>query len=630
MDANELYGLITTLELRIAELPIGYISRKTINGKTHCYHQWTENGKLKSKYIKEGELEPLEAGIQKRRVLQEQVKKLRAGLPKLKGTVVEYECSVTIGKALSELSAPTSCWERRDSFETLRQYLYGSETDRVLILFGLRRTGKTTMLRQAVAEMTVEDQGKAAYIKLRQTDTMDMLNRDLKRLHSAGYRYVFLDEVTLMKDFIDSAALLSDVFAAMGMKLVLSGTDSLGFWLTLEQELYDRAYLIHTTFIPFREYSRLLGIDSIDTYIRCGGTLRAGETAFGDSELTAEDISFRDDESTRRYIDTAICKNIQHSLACCGSGGDFRHLYALYEAGELTNAINRIVESMNQKFVLEVLTRDFKSGDLGLAARNLRKDRDPQRRTDILDIVDQEAVTKRLMDLLEIRNSGELSVDIRPEHVVEIKQYLKALELILDCPTEFAEAGLPPEEHVLFTQPGMRYCQAEALVYSLLQDETFQLLSERRKRDITERVLEEVRGRMMEDIVLLETARALGHRYKVFKLRFERGEYDMVVYDRESDQCAAYEIKHSREAVPEQARHLLDEEKRALAEQRFGPMVSRNVIYRGEDMAAENGITYHNVERFLKQLPEFTFTQTPEQVTVDTQDSSEPDFHMTM
>ena len=39
----------------------------------------------------------------------------------------------------------------------------------------------------------------------------------------------FIDEVTLMPDFIDSAALFSDIYAAQGMKIVLSGTDSLGF-----------------------------------------------------------------------------------------------------------------------------------------------------------------------------------------------------------------------------------------------------------------------------------------------------------------------------------------------------------------------------------------------------------------
>ena len=76
-------------------------------------------------------------------------------------------------------------------------------------------------------------------------------------------------------------------------------------------------------------------------------------------ELKSDDASFRDDESTRRYIDTAICRNIQHSLACYERGNHFRHLYSLYEAGELTGAINRIIEDMNHRFVLSVLTKDF-------------------------------------------------------------------------------------------------------------------------------------------------------------------------------------------------------------------------------------------------------------------------------
>ena len=289
----------------------------------------------------------------------------------------------------------------RDSRQ-LEDYLYSNESDRVCLVFGLRRTGKTTMLRQAIARMNKEDLSRTAYIKARRSDTMAMMNRDLKKLFDAGFRYVFIDEVTLMRDFIDSAALFSDVFAAMGMKIVLSGTDSLGFWLAMDQELYDRAKPIHTTFIPYREYSRLLGIDSIDEYIRYGGTLRAGELAFDDEDVNAQDASFRDDESTRRYIDTAICKNIQHSLACYEAGGHFRHLYALYEAGELTSAINRIIEDMNHRFLLSVLTDDFQSHDLRLTASNLRKERDPEKRTEILDHIDTESVTQRLMELLDI------------------------------------------------------------------------------------------------------------------------------------------------------------------------------------------------------------------------------------
>lgn len=357
------------------------------------------------------------------------------------------ETDITIGKELAAVAQKSKALASRDCFEQLEMYLHGRSHDRVCLLFGLLQTGKNTMLRQAIGRMTKEDLSRIAYIKARRTDNMAMMNRDLKKLFNAGFRYVFIDEVTLMEDFIDSAALFSDVFATMGMKIVLSGTDSLGFWLAMDEELYDRAKSIHTTFIPYREYSRLLGIDSIDEYIRYGGTLRAGELAFDDEDVNAQDASFRDDESTRRYIDTAICKNIQHSLACYESGGHFRHLYSLYEAGELTSAINRIIEDMNHRFLISVLTDDFLSHDLRLTAANLRKERDPEKRTEALDAIDTEAVTQRLMELLDIRNKEEQSIGITTAHIIEIKQYLTALELIVDCPIESADPGIEPVEH---------------------------------------------------------------------------------------------------------------------------------------------------------------------------------------
>ena len=522
-----------------------------------------------------------------------------------------FKTNVVTGPALLALSENIRSWQKRDCYRQLDRYLRSAECDRVCLLFGLRRTGKTTMLRQAVLDMIPEDAAKTAYIKAAKQNTIADLNQDMEQLRILGFRYILLDEVTLMRDFIDSAALLSDIYAAQGMKIVLSGTDSLGFWFALHQELYDRAKMIHTTFIPYREHSRLLRIDQIDEYIRYGGTLRAGELAFEDAEVNAEDASFRDDESTRRYIDTAICKNIQHSLTCCEDGGHFRHLRPLYEAGELTGAINRIIEDMNHSFLVSVLTRDFLSHDLGLAARNLRKERDPAKRTNALDHIDTETVTRRLMNILDIRNQRDQTLTITKAHVAEIKEYLAALDLIVDCPIETTEPGTEPVEHILFTQPGMRYCQAQALVHSLMQDELFRSLSEKERETITGRILEEVRGRMLEDIVLLETTEALDKRYKVCKLQFASGEFDMVIYDRKENQCAAFEIKHSRQAVSEQTRHLRDAEKCALTERRFGKLVGKYVLYLGQAEEVEDGIIYRNAEEFLKELPAIRLSLEP-------------------
>lgn len=609
MDELQRQKMIQELEKKIAELPVGYISKKTINGKIQYYHQWTEGGKKRSQYLRDGEMEPLREQIEQRKSLQAQLKELRTGMPKVRQPKLDFETSVIIGKGLEAMSQGVKNWELRDCFDQLEGYLYGKEYDRVCLVFGLRRTGKTTMLRQAIGRMTKENLSRTAYIKARRNDNMAMMNRDLKKLFDAGFRYVFIDEVTLMEDFIDSAALFSDVFAAMGMKIVLSGTDSLGFWLAMDQELYDRAKPIHTTFIPYREYSRLLGIDSIDEYIRYGGTLRAGELAFDDEDVNAQDASFRDDESTRRYIDTAICRNIQHSLACYEAGGHFRHLYSLYEAGELTSAINRIIEDMNHRFLISVLTDDFRSHDLRLTAANLRKERDPEKRTDVLDRVDTEAVTRRLMELLDIRNKEEQSIGITPAHIAEIKQYLSALELIVDCPIETTEPETKPLEHILFTQPGIRYCQAQALVHVLLKDPQFSELSEYEKTRVSDRILEEVRGRMMEDIVLLETMKAADRDHRIFKLQFEVGEFDMVIYDQKENCCDIFEIKHSSTQVPLQYRHLMDEDKCRRTEKRFGTIRGRYVLYRGEDIQMENGVQYRNVESYLKELPNFEMQQ---------------------
>ena len=609
MDELQRQKMIQELEKKIAELPVGYISKKTINGKIQYYHQWTEGGKKRSQYLRDGEMEPLREQIEQRKSLQAQLKALRAGMPKVRQPKLDFETSVIVGKGLEAMSQGVKNWELRDCFDQLEGYLYGKEYDRVCLVFGLRRTGKTTMLRQAIGRMTKENLSRTAYIKARRNDNMAMMNRDLKKLFDAGFRYVFIDEVTLMEDFIDSAALFSDVFAAMGMKIVLSGTDSLGFWLAMDQELYDRAKPIHTTFIPYREYSRLLGIDSIDEYIRYGGTLRAGELDFDDEDVNAQDASFRDDESTRRYIDTAICRNIQHSLACYEAGGHFRHLYSLYEAGELTSAINRIIEDMNHRFLISVLTDDFRSHDLRLTAANLRKERDPEKRTDVLDRINTEAVTRRLMELLDIRNKEDQSIGITPAHIAEIKQYLSALELIVDCPIETTEPETKPLEHILFTQPGMRYCQAQALVHVLLKDPQFSELSEYEKTRVSDRILEEVRGRMMEDIVLLETMKAADRDHRIFKLQFEVGEFDMVIYDQKENCCDIFEIKHSSTQVPLQYRHLLAEDKCRRTEKRFGTIRGRYVLYRGEDIQMENGVQYRNVESYLKELPNFEMQQ---------------------
>ena len=600
---------INKLEEHIAKLPIGYITEKVINEKKYYCQQWKENGKSKSRYISEEEANTLKPQIEERKKLQKELKALKKTLPdpvseetEEETPEPEFKMSALYGEALLNMAKTASQYERRDCFSKIQDFLKTPAADKVCLVFGLRRTGKTTLLKQLVLAMNEEEQKSAIYIKASTENTIEELNADLKIANKLKYKYVLIDEITLIEKFIDNAALLSDVYAVQGMKIVLSGTDSLGFWFAQNEELYDRAVTVHTTFIPFREYSRLLKIDDIDEYIRYGGTLKAGETNFEDTDANAFDASFRTDESTRRYIDTAIAQNIQHSLKCYDRGNHFRNLIDLYKKDELTNAINRIIEDMNQAFTVDVITRDFKSSDLGSAKDLLRREKDETKRTDFLDTFDASEVTKKLMDILKIRNKERQSIEIKDIHIQEITEYLKALDLLQIVYTENIPISNKKEERIIFTQSGMRFCQAQVLVYSLMQDEVFGSLTGDLRDIITEKILEDVQGRMLEDIVFLETKRTYGSKRNVFKLKFASGEFDMVIQDKAKKQCEIFEIKHSKQMVSTQYRHINNEEKIVLTEAQFGKVVRKCVLYRGESQVLENGVEYKNVEEFLKGL----------------------------
>ena len=601
---EDIISQISELEKQISSLPVGYISKKLISGKERYYQQWTENGKIKSKYIKNDELEDFRKKIELRKSLQSKLSDLKSSVAFVERPSIndaKFNLRVLFGNDLKDFSAQTNVFQKRNCYEQIQKYLYSETLDKICLVYGLRRTGKTTMIRQCLQDMNDTDFNRSVYIKATVNDTMASMNKDLKQLRELGIKFVFIDEVTLISDFIDSAAILSDIYSAMGMKIVLSGTDSLGFWLAVHEELYDRAVMVHTTYIPFSEHSRLLGINDVDEYIRYGGTLKAGVWDFDNKEVNADDASFKDNESTRIYIDTAICSNIQHSLKCYQDGNHFRNLYELYEKKELTGAINRIIESESHKFLINVLTDDFKSHDLHLLGRNLRNDREEENRLEIFDNLDESSVTKSLMEILEIKNKDLQSVEVTDDHLSEIKEYLEALDLLDHSDQRAIGRKLSFAESNIFTQPGMRFCQAKALVHSILKDEKFDELSVPVKLFVTDRLLSTVIGHMMEDIVILDTKRRYGKSKEVFKLYFAAGEFDMVIYDSKKGEIECFEIKHSDEIIEDQAKHLLNEDNISKTEQKYGKVVRRCVIYKGESGVASNGIEYKNVEEFLKE-----------------------------
>ncbi|WP_022765812.1 AAA family ATPase [Butyrivibrio sp. XPD2006] len=560
---------IQELQAEIDALPKGSVTKKLINNTYYYYHQWKDaSGKRHYDIVSEIEAFGLKEKIVRRRELEKRLKALAKEFEKYDigyhddSQEPELMTNAMYGEELSDMVSVAREFEKRDCYAIIDRYIHSPAGDNVCLLYGLRRTGKTTIIRQVILNMNDKEFSKAVYIKAKQSDTMADINKDLKNLRRHGFRYVFVDEVTLINDFIDSASLFSDVYAAGGMKIVLSGSDSLGLFIASNEELYDRAVTVHTTFIPFREHARLLGINSVDEYIRYGGTLKAGELNSENKDVNSDEASFRDDESTHRYIDTAICRNIQHSLKFYEDGGHFRHLKKLYEADELTNAINRVIQDMNHEFTKEVILGNKEiPGELCDTSDKLKK---------------QEQI---------------------PEVVLEVRNYLREMEVV-----EYVE----PLGRYVFTQPGIRYCQAEAFVLKLLQSNEARTLSEREKTQMEHMILGDIKRRMVEDTVFLETQKELPKSKKTFKLQFDTGELYMVLYDTKTDTCELYEMLHDDNATKVQDNSLLKKENCDFVQRKYGKIVKKVALYQGKSDIGIDGCQYHNIADYLRSLSDAT------------------------
>ena len=73
------------------------------------------------------------------------------------------------GAALEAFAATVAKYGKRDCYAKLQKFVDGSYDGKICILYGLRRTGKTTLLFQMLAKLPVD---QTAYIKIQTTDNI--------------------------------------------------------------------------------------------------------------------------------------------------------------------------------------------------------------------------------------------------------------------------------------------------------------------------------------------------------------------------------------------------------------------------------------------------------------------------
>ena len=278
-----------------------------------------------------------------------------------------FHAEVSFGQSLEGLIKSSANYkEARSQLDDMKRFWKEPPRDKVCVLYGLRRTGKTTLLLQMAEELRHKDAkdgsnefARTAYVLCKPRMTLEDVREDFKALKQCGFKTVLFDEATLPRGFIQDAAFLAVIYARIGMRISMAGTDSLKFLTASKQSLYDRCEMLHTSHIPYREWSRITGLhgpDSVDVYADYGGTVLyggAGRMEFGPEDLREKKVT--------EYLDEAVVKNIERTLDELGSDSPLTGLQDLQKAGGLKDKINRAVQDPSS-LINRTIASSLKSG----------------------------------------------------------------------------------------------------------------------------------------------------------------------------------------------------------------------------------------------------------------------------
>lgn len=256
------------------------------------------------------------------------------------------------GEELAKLVANVEKYERRDMVANVERYLASYAHGVACVLYGLRRTGKTTMMLHAIANMSESDFQKTVFVVGEGDDTDDVFDI-MDGFFRKGMENFFLDEATSLSRFVERCKPFADIFGLAG-HMIFSGTDSLKFSVA-RSELFGRKLTLSTTRIPFAEQTRLMPGLTFSEYAKMGGIL------FDDSDRAPKSVSF--DEILETYTFSSIAENIQHSLSSTSSIF-FGELADICLYGEMSGVINFCAHHETHDMVLEVMGKEFKSADV--------------------------------------------------------------------------------------------------------------------------------------------------------------------------------------------------------------------------------------------------------------------------
>ncbi|MBQ6137494.1 MAG: hypothetical protein IJI73_09010, partial [Kiritimatiellae bacterium] len=174
-----------TADDELSGLPPGSIVRRKIRGAYRFYHQWREDGRTRSRYLKPDEVLPLRRQIERRKALLRRAD--RSDEAKVRGVFAADPPPPPLGDALTgrmlhEFALGAKRFTPRRMLPDVLDFLRRDASDRALLLDGHAGTGRTTLMRHAALAMTDEEREATAYVRLCDSVQPDTLNAALAAL----------------------------------------------------------------------------------------------------------------------------------------------------------------------------------------------------------------------------------------------------------------------------------------------------------------------------------------------------------------------------------------------------------------------------------------------------------------
>ncbi|MCL1793519.1 MAG: AAA family ATPase [Oscillospiraceae bacterium] len=484
-----------------------------------------------------------------------------------------------LGDELAAVCAEFMAMECRDAYFQVRDFVSRADTVRIVaILYGMRSTGKTVILKQLAGR--AEFLKESAYLTLNYAEySIDDVYAWMKNLRKIGIKYFYIDEVTWADGFADRAMAFADKFASVSLvRIVLSGTDSLAFAFAKQSSLHGRYLEFSTTRMSYPEYYRITKGDILK-YAHSGGVF-----------WRKPDYP-PDEDEVEEYLISSVVRNLRNTILNSSRKVmvgeeirflDERELYAICHAICECLSLSNMYEHANAAWgeplakVVEAAMRDCGISIPAAAKAKIRS---------------YAPVFKSVSSKYDRKKANA---------VLEMMKMIGFIWLVdLRSDTE-------PRVKPVFAQTAVSRAFALFAMQTVLKSAA--LSGEIKESEVLEGIEEAADGYMLELACLITFAKRIESRgdsllyLSAFRIFSGDGEIDIVVHDRRESALYLYEVKRSDEAKSDHGKNLINTKLiEYMREQYDAITVHRAVLYRGDDdfTKLRGEIPYYKIEDYL-------------------------------